>query len=146
MTSPRKSTSDSQLSLIDQDLPQPVSKSTEAAPRKASQPQKGITKPDEGKGRGKNPLAGRQPALPGIAVRGRPRLRVKRSASERAAESRRQREAAGVRRVELMLTPGTLVALDALVRDSGSTRTDVIARLIENSFRRRRAATGRRRE
>ncbi len=82
----------------------------------------------------------RQPALPGIAVRGRPRLRVKPTASERAARSRRNREAAGAKRIELVLDPRTVEGLEALVRITGETRGQVVARLIQASLRRRRIA------
>ena len=97
-----------------------------------------ITKPVSQKP-GKSP-GHRQPALPGIAVRGRPRLRVKPTASERAARSRRNREAAGAKRIELVLDPRTVAGLEALVRVTGETRGQVIARLIQASLRRRRIA------
>ncbi|MBL8485521.1 MAG: ribbon-helix-helix protein, CopG family [Rhodocyclaceae bacterium] len=64
---------------------------------------------------------------------------MKRSASERAAASRSQREADGSRRVEVMLDPDTLAALDSLAQADGTTRGEVVSRLIRNAHRRRRA-------
>lgn len=127
-----------QIPIFDMEPSNPDSKTNNPIKIRPLEDTSKITKPVSQKS-GKPPDR-RQPALPGIAVRGRPRLRVKPTASERAARSRRNREAAGAKRIELVLDPKTVAGLEALVRVTGETRGQVVARLIQASLRRRRIA------
>jgi type IV secretory pathway TrbD component len=75
---------------------------------------------------GANPQA----FLPGMSRRGRPRAKLAVAATERAANSRRRRLAAGAKRVELMLDGTALAQLDALVAHLDETRAGVVSWLL----------------
>lgn len=138
MTDKKAAPASPQLPIFDMDLLNPVSNAVSKSKNSQLKQTSKISKPEQKKPA--NPPDRRQPALPGIAVRGRPRLRVKPTASERAARSRRNREAAGAKRIELVLDPATVAGLEALASATGETRGQVVARLIQASLRRRRIA------
>jgi len=71
-----------------------------------------------------------QPSLPGMARRGRPRLKNPVPATLRAAQSRRKRVEAGTKRIELMLAPDVAKQLDALAEHFKESRAEVVARLL----------------
>lgn len=139
MSSRRRTAPETQFSLLAPGFENPDSKPEKSRDNNKKSEISHVAQPATKKPATSRDQTGRQPALPGIAVRGRPRLRVKRSASERAAASRSQREADGSRRVEVMLDPDTLAALDSLAQADGATRGEVVSRLIRNAHRRRRA-------
>jgi len=88
----------------------------------------------------KAPAASLQPFLPGLSRRGRPRSKNPVPATVRAMESRKRRIEAGVKRVELFLTPGIAADLDLLTDHYKISRTEVISRLIAKSAKRIRQA------
>jgi hypothetical protein len=111
------------LPLVTDDLPEPasaISRRGIAAP----------AKPRSSKNKPKKAAANPQAFLPGMSRRGRPRAKVAVAASERAANSRRRRIAAGAKRVELMLDAAVLGQLDALAAHLGETRSGVVVRLL----------------
>lgn len=77
-----------------------------------------------------------QPYLPGLSRRGRPRSKNPVPATLRAAESRKRRIEAGVKRIELLLAPEIAVDLDFLSDHFGDSRVEVISRLVAKAARR----------
>lgn len=84
----------------------------------------------------KTPAASLQPFLPGLSRRGRPRSKNPVPATVRATESRKRRMEAGVKRVELFLSPEIATDLDLLTDHYKISRTEVISRLIAKSAKR----------
>lgn len=77
-----------------------------------------------------------QPFLPGLSRRGRPRSKNPIPATVRATESRKRRIEAGVKRIELFLSPETATDLDLLTDHYKISRAEVISRLIAKSAKR----------
>lgn len=90
----------------------------------------------------KAPAASVQPFLPGLSRRGRPRSKNPVPATVRATESRKRRIEAGVRRVELFLSPEIATDLDLLTDHYKISRAEVISRLIAKSAKRVRQMAG----
>jgi hypothetical protein len=79
-----------------------------------------------------------QPYLPGLSRRGRPRSRNPVPATLRAAESRKRRIEAGIKRIELLLAPEIAADLDLLVDHFGDSRVEIINRLVAKAAKRLR--------
>jgi hypothetical protein len=81
-----------------------------------------------------------QPFLPGLSRRGRPRSKNPVPASVRATESRKRRIEAGIKRIELLLSPEVAADLDLLTTHYKVSRIDVISRLVAKAAKRIRPA------
>jgi hypothetical protein len=81
----------------------------------------------------------KQPSLPGLSRRGRPRAENPVPATVRASESRKRRLDTGVKRIELLLEPHIAADLEWLLSHFKTSRAEIIGRLISQAARRRRA-------
>ncbi len=116
----------------------PSPPSVPAAPPRRKPTAKAGTKP--AKRAGAPATAPGQGFLPGLSRRGRPRRKDAPPPAVRAAESRKRRQAAGSRRLELMLDAAVLAQLDALAAHHRETRVEAITRLVLRAARRLPAA------
>ena len=82
------------------------------------------------------PTESLQPFLPGLSRRGRPRSKNPVPATVRATESRKRRLEAGVKRIELLLSPEIAADLDLLTDHFKVSRVDVISRLVAKAAKR----------
>jgi hypothetical protein len=81
-----------------------------------------------------------QPFLPGLSRRGRPRSPNPVPATVRASESRKRRLDAGMKRIELLVSPEIAVALERLSLYYRVSRVEMISRLIAKAAKRIPAA------
>lgn len=86
------------------------------------------------------PTESQQPFLPGLSRRGRPRSKNPIPATVRATESRKRRLAAGIKRIELLLSPEIAADLDLLTNHFKVSRVDLISRLVTKAAQRIRLA------
>lgn len=82
------------------------------------------------------PTESLQPFLPGLSRRGRPRSKNPVPATVRATESRKRRLAAGIKRIELLLSPEIAADLDLLTDHFKVARVDLISRLLAKAAQR----------
>lgn len=119
-----------QLSLVDEDYSNPDSNIKSTFPEKP--------KPTQAKAQPARQAIPepKQPFLPGMSRRGRPRSESPVPPGTRASESRKRRMEAGIKRVELLLEPAVMAELDTLVAHFKTSRVEVISRLIDKAARR----------
>ncbi len=124
---PKSTEAPDRLLFEPSDLPQPTRKKKTAA---ATSPSKRRHQAQA------QPPASLQPFLPGLSRRGRPRAKNPIPATVRASESRKRRIAAGMKRIEMLLAPDTLAALERLCLHHHIPRSEIISRLILKAAKR----------
>lgn len=103
--------------------------------------QPSLTEPSKVNQKTKKKTSGKSPAalqafLPGLSRRGRPRSKNPVPATVRAIESRKRRIEAGIKRIELLVTPEIATDLDLLTGHFRISRVEIVSRLIAKAAKR----------
>jgi len=126
-----------QLSLDENLFLEPVSDKSQTKPSRGRQPQSVVP----GQKKRAPAEVAKQPFLPGLSRRGRPRSKNPVPATTRASNSRKRRLAVGVKRIELFLPPEIAADLELLTQHFRVPRGEVIARLVARAARRVKTAS-----